>query len=101
MNSLKINTITQKIQLAKRLESENGLPDFDLSDFSAVSDEQIKADDADKRMQKIKAAMSIMAIKTLGLDPSLNTPVNTAAWDAVCYADLSSNDAAEYAKSFI
>ena len=101
MNALKINAITLKINFAKKLELQNALPDFDISDFSVVADEQIKVNDADSLESQRKATNAIQAIKTLGLNPSLKNAVNDAAWDAACYANLSHVDAANYAKSFI
>ena len=101
MNTLKVNATTQKIQLAKLLESQNATPDFDLSDFSAISVEQLENIEADRLVNEANAANSIAAIKLLGLDPTLKNCVNDAAWDAVCYADLSSAEASQYAKSFI
>ena len=88
MNALKINAITLKINFAKKLELQNALPDFDISDFSVVTNEQMKVNDADSLESQKKAANAIQAIKTLGLNPSLKNTVNDAAWDAACYANL-------------
>ena len=78
----------------------NPAPDFDINDFSVMSDSQLSDVIQSKKDNALNATKAIEAIKSIGGNPQASCEANSKIWDAVLFADVTVEEAANYGLSF-